>query len=87
MQNHLNPAKCEFRKRLDPVNPTLQQALAERERLLKRYPHLQTYQDEIDRLLDRSGNSQGRMAVLGMLMQDKLIALQKELLKLVEILQ
>lgn len=87
MQNHLYPAKRDFRKGRDPVNQTLQQALAERERLLERYPHLQTYQNEIDRLLDRSGNSQGRMAVLGMLMQDKLITLQKELLKLVEILQ
>jgi hypothetical protein len=87
MQNHLNPSKGSHRTGSDPVNQTLQQALAERKRLLERYPHLQTYQDEIDRILDKSGSSQGRMAVLGMLMQDKLITLQKELLKLVEILQ
>jgi hypothetical protein len=87
MQNHLNTGKDALGKRLNPVNEILQEALAERERLLKCYPHLQSYQDEIDRLLDKSGNSQGRMAVLGMLMQGKLIALQKELLKLVEILQ
>jgi hypothetical protein len=87
MQNRPNPAKAALRTGFDPLNLTLQKALAEREQLLERYPHLQTYQDEIDRLLDKSGNSQGRMAVLGMLMQDKLITLQKELLKLVEILQ
>ena len=41
---------------------------------------------KIDRLLDNSGNNQGRMAVLGMLMQGKLLELQKELCSLTEVL-
>jgi hypothetical protein len=48
---------------------------------------LRSYQAEIDRLLDGSGNNQGRMAVLGTLMQGKLLEMQKELNKLANILQ
>lgn len=64
----------------------LQKALTERERFLERHPHLRTYQAEIDRILDMSGNSQGRLAVLGMLMQGKLLELQKRLYSLTEVL-
>ena len=64
----------------------LQQALDERERFLKRNPRLRSYQAEIERLLDNAGNSQGRMAVLGTLMQGKLLELQKQLCSLTEIL-
>lgn len=67
-------------------NDLLQKALGERERFLERHPRLRSYQAEIDRLLDNSGNSQGRMAVLGMLMQGKLLELQKELCSLNEVL-
>lgn len=65
----------------------LQEALAKRERFLDHQPHLRAYQAEIDRILDNSGNAEGRMAVLGMLLQGKLIDLQREFAKLSNILQ
>lgn len=68
-------------------NEKLQAALAEREQFLKRRPHMQAYQAEIDRVLDRSGNHEGRLAVLGTLMQGKLLEMQTELNKLSNILQ
>ena len=69
------------------ANESLQKALAERERFLNRQPHLRAYQAEIDRILDKSGNPEGRMAVLGMLLQGKLLDMQRELYKLTKILQ
>ena len=63
-------------------NETLQMALDKRERFLKHHPHLRAYQAQIDRVLDKSGNHQGRLAVLGTLMQGKLVELQEELYKL-----
>jgi len=69
------------------ANECLQKAIAERERLLERKPHLRIYQAEIDRILNKSGNRQGRMAVLGTLMQGKLLEMQRELYKLTETLQ
>ena len=48
---------------------------------------LRPYQAEIDRVLDKSGNCQGRLSVLGTLIQGKLLEMQKELYKLNEILQ
>lgn len=73
---------------VNEATPTdrLQQALDERDRFLRQHPQLRAYQAEIDRLLDNSGNSQGRMAVLGTLMQGKLLELQKELCALSDIL-
>lgn len=67
-------------------NDLLQKTLQDRERFLEQNPRLRSYQAEIDRLLDNSGNNQGRMAVLGMLMQGKLLELQKELRSLTEVL-
>ena len=71
MQDHFNKDQHAPRRRCTRANEYLQKALAERERLLERRPHLQIYQAEIDRILDKSGNRQGRMAVLGTLMQGK----------------
>ena len=65
----------------------LHQALAARERFLERHPHLRAYQAEIDRVLDQSGNIQGRMAVLGTLMQGKLLEMQNEFSRLNRYLQ
>ena len=42
---------------------------------------MQAYQREIDRVLDKSGNHQGRLLVLGMLIQGKLLEMQRELVK------
>ena len=64
----------------------LRKALKARERYLESNPHLRSYQEEIDRLLDQSGNNQGRMAVLGMLMQGKLLEMQRELCTLTDVL-
>lgn len=69
-----------------PSNPTdtnrqLKQALVEREHFLKRCPHLNAYQQEIDRILDKSGTHRSRMAVLEILIQGKLLDIQKELYK------
>ncbi|BBO75305.1 hypothetical protein DSCW_27220 [Desulfosarcina widdelii] len=65
----------------------LQEALAERARFLKKRPHMKAYQKEIDHLLDKSGSHQGRLAVLGTLMQSKLLDIQKELFTLNKIIQ
>jgi hypothetical protein len=65
----------------------LQEALAKRERYLARHPHLRIHQAEIDRMLDKSGNVQGRLAVIGTLMQGKLIEMQGEFYKLNRLLQ
>ena len=80
MQNNLSRNK-------DAPSQQLQAALAEREQFLKRRPHMQAYQAQIDKVLDKSGNNQGRLAVLGTLMQGKLLEMQTELKKLIEILQ
>jgi hypothetical protein len=69
------------------ANQRLQEALAKRERYLARHPNLRIYQAEIDRMLDKSGNVQGRLAVIGMLMQGKLIEMQGEFYKLNRLLQ
>jgi hypothetical protein len=88
MQNRLNntdlPAE---EKRALSGEERLRKAISARDRFLAGHPHLQPYQKEIDRLLDGSGNSQGRMAVLGTMMQGKLLEMQKELNTLTKILQ
>jgi hypothetical protein len=86
-QNTLNRGRGASRRSSAATNECLQQALAEREAFLERFPHLRAYQAEIDRMLDKAGNIQGRMAVLGMLTQGKLMDLQRELYKLTQILQ
>lgn len=69
------------------ANPRLQEALAKRERYLAGHPHLRAYQAEIDKVLNKSGNVQGRLAVIGMLMQGKLMEMQCEFKKLTRLLQ
>jgi hypothetical protein len=63
------------------ANPLLERALAERERFLKRRPHMNAYQAEIDRVLEKSGTSHNRIAVLEIMIQGKLFEIQKELYK------
>ena len=50
-----------------------------------KHPHLASYQAEIDEVLDKSGNHEGRMAVLGTLLQAKMLEMQNELNKLVNL--
>lgn len=87
MQEHPDKGNRATNQRRATANECLQKALAERERFLERQPHLRAYQAEIDRVLDNSGNARGRMAVLGTLLQGKLLDMQKEFYKLTAILQ
>ena len=68
-------------------NELLEQALREREKFLAEHPHLAEYQEEIDDILDKSGDHTGRIATLGTLMQGKLLEMQAELTKLVEVVR
>jgi len=63
-------------------NERLRRALAEQERFLKQNPQLRAFQAEIDRLLDRSGDAHGRMAVLATLMQGKLLEMRDQFKRL-----
>ncbi len=87
MQNTINRGSEDFYKLPETGNVCLQEALAERDRYLERHQHLRPYQVEIDRILDKSGDCNGRLNVLGTLIQGKLLEMQKELYKLSEILQ
>ena len=87
MQNHPGRKKEISSPWPTTPNEALQAALAEREQFLARRPHLLAYQDQIDKVLDKSGNHEGRLAVLGTLMQGKLLEMQVELKKLNAILQ
>lgn len=87
MQDSFNNGRQVTHQGCTTVNEYLQNALAEREQLLARQPHLRAYQAEIDRILDKSGDSKGRMAVLETLMQGKLLDIQRELYKLTKILR
>ncbi|WP_372678923.1 hypothetical protein [Desulfosarcina sp.] len=82
--NKGNPSPCHGPS---TANQRLRKALAKRERFLNRRPHLRAYQAEIDRILDNSGPPEGRMAVLGMLLQGKLLDMQSEFYKLSKLLQ
>jgi len=82
MPNHISSPTEPSQQRATVENERLQKALAARERFLYENPHLREYQAEIDRVLDMSGSEQGRMAVLGTLIQGKLLEMQRELSKL-----
>ena len=87
MQNRPNDTYLTTEGRPLSREERLRKAISARDRFLEGRPHLQPYQEEIDRLLDGSGSNQGRMAVLGTLMQGKLLEMQKELNALAKILQ
>jgi hypothetical protein len=86
MQDQLNISGAGLDRPPATSGRRLQQALKDREQFLMRHPHMRTYQAEIDKLLDKSGSHQSRLAVIGTLMQTKLFDMQKELCKLNEIL-
>jgi len=67
-------------------NERLQAAIDARDRYLANHPHLAAYQAEIDRIMDNSGNREGRMAVLGTLIQGKMLEMKNELEKLMGLL-
>ena len=78
MQNHFVNDSYVQTDQTNGTRQCLQAALAERERFLEHHPHLREYQAEIDRLLNKSGDHQGRLAVLATLMQGKLLQMQQE---------
>jgi hypothetical protein len=57
----------------------LADALAEKALFLENHPRYKTFQKEIDKMLDKAGGPENRMAVLAVLMEAKLLELQKEL--------
>ena len=68
-------------------NDILQKALAAREEFLRRHPRQRAYQAEIDRILNKSGSTYGRMAALEILIEGKLLEMKNELIKLHSLLQ
>jgi hypothetical protein len=54
-------------------------ALLEKERLLASYPHLNAFQQEVDRRLNAAGTAENRLAVLGFMMEAKLGELRDRL--------
>ena len=87
MQNNPNNSRCVPSQPPAAANQRLQEALANRERYLERHPHMRAYQAEIDGVMDKSGNVHSRMAVIGMLMQGKLLEMQAAFYKLNRFLQ
>ncbi|RJQ62190.1 MAG: hypothetical protein C4530_05290 [Desulfobacteraceae bacterium] len=57
-------------------------ALKEREALLRKHPQLESFQKEIERMLFGAGSVENRMTVLALMMESKLIELQKHLMQL-----
>ena len=57
-------------------------ALRERDALLEARPELKEFQEEIDRILNNAGGSENRMAVLAVMMEASLKALQEKILLL-----
>lgn len=64
---------------------TLAEAIEARDLYLKKHPHLQAYQDEIDDILDRTPGDK-RQEVLGIMMCGKLGQLHGKLQALADIL-
>lgn len=75
---HINTAQRKTLETWDP-DAQLSDALAERARFLKKYPAYQSFQREIDHILDKAGTPENRMAVLALLMEAKLIELHDQL--------
>jgi hypothetical protein len=73
--------QIETDKRTETWNPekALTDALAERALFLQNHPKYKPFQHQINKLLDKAGGPENRMAVLAMLMEAKLLELQKEL--------
>lgn len=55
---------------------SLEEALRAREQFLKEHPHLQPFQDEIDRVLEKSVGFENRMSVLAFMIEAKLYELR-----------
>jgi bacterioferritin (cytochrome b1) len=60
----------------------LADALAERALFLENHPQYKSFQNEINKMLEKAGGPENRMTVLAVLMEAKLLELQKELRRL-----
>ncbi len=60
----------------------LADALAERALFLETHPQYKSFQNEINKMLEKAGSPENRMTVLAVLMEAKLLELQKELRRL-----
>ncbi len=61
-------------------------ALYERDRFLEMYPQYMDFQREIDYLMNKAGNTENRMTVLAMLMEEKMGQLNEQFQKLSTVL-
>ncbi|MGO9687136.1 MAG: hypothetical protein ACLP2X_01120 [Syntrophobacteraceae bacterium] len=59
-----------------------EEALKAREQFLKEQPHLQSFQDEIDRILEKTVGFENRMSVLAFMNEAKLYELRDSLANL-----
>jgi hypothetical protein len=57
-------------------------AIEKRDRFLEAHPELRQFQQEIDRYLEAAGGVQNRMSVLGFMIHDHLLQLERALLDL-----
>ncbi len=60
----------------------LEEALNARKQFLKEHPHLQAFQDEIDRILEKTVGFENRMAVLAFMIETKLYELKDSIAQL-----
>ena len=60
----------------------LEEALRAREQFLKEQPHLQAFQDEIDRILEKTVGFENRMSVLAFMIEAKLYELKESIAQL-----
>ncbi|NNG02013.1 MAG: DUF3135 domain-containing protein [Desulfobacteraceae bacterium] len=85
MGRQFKPEDHDRQIRPESRNEALSRAVAQRDRFLQQNPDLLCYQEEIDRVLNKAGGPQQRMAVLGFMMEAKLDELRRQLEKLTEI--
>ena len=65
-----------------PCNEALEEALKAREKFLKEHPDLQPFQDEIDRIMEKTVGFENRMAVLAFMIENKLYELRDSVAEL-----
>jgi hypothetical protein len=74
-----NPNQKTTRKVQQTHTDIVAEAIKQRDQFLQQRPQMRSYQREIDRILDKAGDSESRMAVLSLLMEGKLAELRKSL--------
>jgi NAD-dependent SIR2 family protein deacetylase len=85
-QIHLNLAHKVSKQPWDSET-ALQRALDERARFLEKYPQYRSFQQEIDRMLEKAGSVENRLSVIALLIEAKLVELHSQLKTLNHILR